>query len=203
MKGLEHVKPWVSLYLAHLRLRDNYALLDGDKKKLRDSINRVLSDVVKQCPKVLDKGITSRFTYGSAGKCVEYRLAGHDGQKGEKISIPDLVDARLSIMALEERSNPPRLRSFTVMVEGKTKENREWWVAVHLPKGDEDGSGACGHPLLHCHVGIKDQKPELRVPLPPLPPAEILRWVLSQVIPGYEPAPWPRVKDLLVRSIVD
>lgn len=72
-------------------------------------------------------------------------------------------------------------------------------MAIHLPKdresdGDRQGSGACGHAALHCHVGpTLDADPKVRVPLPPLPPADALDWILSQVVPGWEPTPWPEV----------
>ena len=63
------------------------------------------------------------------------------------------------------------------------------------PGGDRQGSGACGHAAFHCHVGpTLDAEPKVRVPLPPLHPADALDWVLSQVVPGYEPAPWSDVE---------
>jgi hypothetical protein len=85
------------------------------------------------------------------------------------------------------------------MVEGRTLQDAPWCVALHLqndsgPSGDRAGSGACGHAAFHCHVGpTLDDEPKMRVLPPPLLPAEALDWVLSQVVPDYEPAPWPSV----------
>lgn len=65
-------------------------------------------------------------------------------------------------------------------------------VAVHYTRNPE-GAGACGHALLHCHVGTAlGVEPSVRVPLPPLRAPEVLDWVLT-VITALEPAPWTDV----------
>jgi hypothetical protein len=96
------------------------------------------------------------------------------------------------------------LHELTLMVEGKKRDGAHWTIAIHLPDdreekskdGDRQGHGACGHAALHCHVGpTLDDQPKVRVPLPPLPPATLLAWLMSQVVPtlAFEPSPWPDV----------
>lgn len=59
---------------------------------------------------------------------------------------------------------------------------------------DRKGGGACGHAAFHCHVGpTLDHEPKVRVPLPAIGPAAALDWLLSIVIPAWEPAPWAGV----------
>jgi hypothetical protein len=91
------------------------------------------------------------------------------------------------------------------MVEGVRADNSTLAIAAHLPDdrktqdnptGDCQGLGACGHAALHCHVGPSmTTDPKVRVPMPPLGPAEILDWMIAQILPiqDFERAPWPSV----------
>jgi hypothetical protein len=59
---------------------------------------------------------------------------------------------------------------------------------------DRKGGGACGHAAFHCHVGLTlEHEPKVRVPLPAVAPADALDWLLSTVVPNWEPAPWTRI----------
>lgn len=54
------------------------------------------------------------------------------------------------------------------------------------------GTGACGHPHMHAHVGDwKPSKFSPRIPLPLLSPVEAIDWILTALDPAWEPAPWP------------
>ncbi|HEX4422555.1 MAG TPA: hypothetical protein VH165_31790 [Kofleriaceae bacterium] len=67
---------------------------------------------------------------------------------------------------------------------------RAYWAALLERKG----GGACGHAAFHCHVGLTlEHEPKVRVPLPAVAPADALDWLLSTVVPNWEPAPWTRI----------
>jgi hypothetical protein len=108
-------------------------------------------------------------------------------------------DARLTLLALISRRTE-RVHHFTAMIEGVTSKRLMWVAAVHLeddhepPNNDRKGEGACGHAAFHCHVGpTMDDDPKVRVPFPAVGPVAALDWLLSIVIPGWEPAPWQQV----------
>jgi hypothetical protein len=190
------VKPWLELYRAHreMRLRAGPEATSSIRLRLKDLAAR------GHC----DGTLPSRFTYdknGPAGLRL-WRINGAE-QGGEPLhDLPTLRDARLTVLLLTG-TRRHELHELTIMVEGITPEGSPWCVALHLPDdrespghpdGDRQGSGACGHAAFHGHVGpTLDHEPKVRVPLPPLLPADALDWVLSQVVPGYEPAPWPAV----------
>ena len=108
--------------------------------------------------------------------------------------LPHLRHARLHFAALLDHKMT-RINKFTVRLEGTALPSQEpWLVSVEL---DEEpmGGGACGHALIHCHVGPSHSStPEVRVPMPPVKPWDALDWVLTLVIPDWEPAPWPKKK---------
>jgi hypothetical protein len=113
--------------------------------------------------------------------------------------LPHLGDAHLTVLALVSRRTE-HLHQFTAMIEAVTDTRSPWVAAVHLeddhqpPDHDRKGSGACGHSAFHCHVGTSmDHEPKVRVPFPDVGPVGALDWLLSIVIPGWEPAPWPEV----------
>jgi hypothetical protein len=192
------MKTWVDLYRSHREMRTTAGETSRD-------IRVLLGEIARLNPEVLDAGVTSRFTYvrSTASRLRHYRLAGNDG--GECLNVPSLRAARLDVQLLQD-SRSFHIHELTVMLTGQTNDGRPWVLAVHLPDdraansqdGDQQGSGACGHASLHCHTGpTLDALPTLRVPLPKLTPAEVLAWVLSQVIPGFEPAPWNEVVGTL------
>jgi hypothetical protein len=111
----------------------------------------------------------------------------------------------LGVFALVRKGDA--IRQFDVRATGERENGTPWVVAVHLSndgaqKG-QHGFGACGHAVLHCHVGPDmDAVPKVRVPLPALGPAEALDWVLSQLIPTprFEPAPWAEIETMLKKA---
>lgn len=117
------------------------------------------------------------------------------GSMGEPIpldGLPSLRDARLSLAATLDKRNG-YLRSFTVRLEGTAPGDRPLLISVEMDEKPMS-NGACGHPLIHCHVGPDHAAtPELRLPMPPVKPWDALDWVLAQVVPGWEPAPWASV----------
>lgn len=192
------MKPWIDLYSAHRAGR-----------KLGSS--KWDSEFRKRLIKLADAGyceknIQGRFTYGQNPQksgLVEWSIR----PESLALNVPHLATAKLSLMALTDRSG--HLHMFTVMVEGARADGSKWTLAVHLPddheteknpKGDRQGRGAGGHAALHCHVGPDlATAPEVRVPLPAISAAEALDWVLSQIITtdDFEPAPWAEVQAAL------
>lgn len=196
------MKPWVDLYRAH---RDARKLGSGKwDKEFRTRLIKLAE--AGYC----EQNIQGRFTYGQnpqkAG-LVEWSIRpGPLALEG----VPHLASAKLSLMALTDRSG--HLHMFTVMVEGEREDGSRWTLAVHLPddqetgknpKGDRQGRGAGGHAALHCHVGPDlETAPEVRVPLPAISAAEALDWVLSQIIAtdDFEPAPWAEVQAAIKKA---
>jgi hypothetical protein len=116
--------------------------------------------------------------------------------------LPHLEDAHLTVLASVSRRNE-HLHQFTATIEGMTATRSPWVAAVHLeadhepPDHDRKGSGACGHAAFHCHVGpTMNHEPKVRVPLPAVGPAGALDWLLSTVVPAWEPVPWGEVVRL-------
>jgi hypothetical protein len=183
------VTPWVGLYQAHKKMRLGAG--EAAPAEIRKRLTRLVDG------KICDGSLPSRFTYDQDSRkgLRTWHIRGTE-ERGEPLEhLPTLLDARMTVLLLTGvRRN--ELHELTVMLEGQTLEQAPWCVALHLqndrgPTGDHGGAGACGHAALHCHVGpTLDKEPRVRVPLPPLLPAEALDWVLSQVVPDYEPAPW-------------
>ncbi len=115
-----------------------------------------------------------------------------EGAFGEAIplrGLPQLEAARLRLWVI---TRVGRVEKFNVRLEGSALPTpRPWLVSVELDEG-RMGSGACGHALTHCHVGPDhDATPEVRVPCPAMAPWDALDWVLTLVVPDWEPLPWP------------
>lgn len=120
-------------------------------------------------------------------------VRGEEGKKTRGIpleGLPELAEASLNIKVLMN-SQMTTLEKYSIRLEGRSENPaRSLLILVELDE-QPAGSGACGHALLHCHVGPDhDSKPEIRVPLPSMMPWDALDWVLSQIIPGWEPSPW-------------
>jgi hypothetical protein len=189
------VTRWVDLYRAHQDMRVSAG--EEATAEIRERLSKLADR------NICDGSVPSRFTYKKFGpKGVRaWHIAG--AEDGEPLhNLPLLLDARLTVL-LSQGTRRYELHALTIMLRGQTREEVPWCVALHLHSdegrgGDHAGSGACGHAAFHCHVGPDlDQQPEVRVPLPSLLPAEALDWVLSQVIPDYEPAPWASVDAAL------
>jgi hypothetical protein len=145
--------------------------------------------------------IQGRFTRRDRGGLRELFIQPLDpsDEREPLIDLPSLRVARLTVLALISR-RADHVHQFTAMIEGETESRQPWAAAVHLEddrepvERDRKGTGACGHAAFHCHVGpTLDHEPKVRVPLPPIGPADALDWLLSIVVPEWEPAPWPDV----------
>lgn len=147
------------------------------------------------------KTIQGRFTRRERGGLRELYIQPLDpsDEREPLVGLPSLQEARLTVLALLSRK-ADHVHQFTAMIEGKTPVGLPWAAAVHLENDrepdeqDRKGGGACGHAAFHCHVGpTLDHEPKVRVPLPAVAPADALDWLLSIVIPTWEPAPWADV----------
>ncbi|MDO9020114.1 MAG: hypothetical protein Q8S73_25910 [Deltaproteobacteria bacterium] len=172
--------PWEALYRQHLDLRtsgqDDFAV------QVRGRLTRLAE--LGHC----DGSIRGRFTHNKNHNAREWYIKGPLRDGTEPLSdLPGLSGAELTVLAMQRGS---LMSQFTVMLRGVADEDRDWTIAVHLDP-EPRGEGACGHALLHCHVGpTLDARPRVRVPFPAIGLPDALDWVLSQVIPGWEPSPW-------------
>lgn len=181
------------------------ALYDQHRELRRCSTDLVAA-VRRQLVSLAERGhcartVQGRFTRRDRGGLREWFIQS-DGARAEQevlTGLPSVRDARLTVLALLSR-RADHVHQFTAMIEGTTPQDLPWAAAVHLEDdrdpdvGDRKGSGACGHAALHCHIGpTLDHEPKVRVPLPGIGPADALDWLLSTVIPDWEPAPWHEV----------
>jgi len=186
------MKEWSALYQAHCDMRSVSA-------DLATSLRRQLVALAERghCAKT----IQGRFTRRDRGGLRELYIQPLDptDQREPLIHLPSLQDARLTVLGLVSRK-ADHVHEFTAMIEGTAPGERRWAAAIHLEDdravGEQDrrGGGACSHAAFHCHVGpTLDDEPKVRVPLPAVGPAGALDWLLSIVVPGWEPTPWHKV----------
>ena len=178
---------WGQLYEAHGSMRAvDRDLIDA----LRQRFVRLAA--AGHCPET----VQGRFTYKKAPSGLTEFLIMPSGVESIR-KLDALRDARLTLMAKVDQRRT-HLHQFTAMVEGTTTEHGlPWAAAVHLESdldvkdADRKGSGACGHAAFHCHVGLTlDHEPKVRLPLPAIGPVAALDWLLTMIIPDWEPAPW-------------
>ncbi|MBM3268587.1 MAG: hypothetical protein FJZ01_13135 [Candidatus Sericytochromatia bacterium] len=189
------MKKWVDLYQRHAAMREGGATLPAD---IRARLVR-LSEM-GHC----DASIQGRFSSRTVGRLREWHVRPRFGTAGpERLKgVAHLESAHLSIQVLSD-SRTSRIHQFTAEVQGQASGGQGWLVAVHLdddrdPDVQDRGLGACSHPSFHCHVGTSlEAVPKVRVPLPDVGPVGALDWLLSLVIPDWEPAPWPAVRKAL------
>ncbi|WAS97934.1 hypothetical protein [Nannocystis punicea] len=199
------MNPWLDLYRQHGALR---AMND---REAANEVRRVLRKLSEKPYAVLRGDAPARLVEGRVPRSdtVQYTLGRE--REGEALELEDLPfplqeavalrSARLAVL-LRFNRRAERLQEMNIMLSGVRRDASPWAVAVHLPPDgqDRDGLGACGHAALHCHIGpTLDAKPKVRVPFPPLRPAQVVEWAVSQVVPTaeFEPAPWPRVEAML------
>lgn len=187
---------------------NDWLKLHGEHRALRatggsslNDIRRVLQLLAKR--KHVDSTLTARFTNkrnNETGRREWYIAPPRGATEEEKAEWseplrnlePTVAEARLTILALTDESDV-KLGKLTVMLSGMGATGAPFVVAAHLDDCHM-GLGACGHALFHCHVGPSlSVTPEVRVPLPALHPAAALDWVLSVVLPHWEPVPWSSV----------
>ena len=181
---------WRALYESHEAIRE----LGNDQPDvlLRARIKELVR--LKHC----DLRFLGKLTYKTEtahGREEIWVKGAQSGSMGEPIpldGLPALQNARLSLAAtLDLRRR--YLRAFTVRLEGEALGDRPLLISVEMDEKPM-GNGASGHPLIHCHVGPDHAAaPEIRVPMPPVKPWDALDWVLAQVVPDWEPAPWASV----------
>jgi hypothetical protein len=142
--------------------------------------------------------IQGRFTRRDRGGLREWFIQQVDPRDAREplVGLPSLQDARLTVLALLSRK-ADHVHQFTSMLEGTTPAGLPWTAAIHLEDDrepdtqDRKGGGACSHAAFHCHVGSTlDHEPKVRVPFPAVGPAGALDWLLSIVVPAWDPAPW-------------
>ncbi|MBA2322408.1 MAG: hypothetical protein H0V89_14785 [Deltaproteobacteria bacterium] len=111
-------------------------------------------------------------------------------QGGNSEPLSDLEHVRSATLAVHAAIEEDTLREFTLRLDWVRPDETAGVIAIHLDP-EPRGTGACGHPLLHCHVGPDlDTPPKVRVPFPPVSMPDALDWLLSQILPGREPEPW-------------
>jgi hypothetical protein len=195
------MNPWVDLYSSQNALRTGSSDID---KAIRTRLIRLAG--MGCC----SASIEGRFTYRKAGgRCREWYIRPEaEDSLAEPLTIPGLTEAALSVQ-LTANSTQSHLHEFSASISGKTEAGALWTVAVHLVDDrdqvfepgllpDQKGAGACSHAVLHCHVGpgLKTP-PEVRVPLAPVRAEDALDWLLTTVLPSWEPMPWKRLNVLL------
>jgi hypothetical protein len=188
------MKVWHELYERHREIRSGADLASELRRRLVKLAEQ------RHCAPT----IRGRFSWTSgARRELSIKPAGESGgQSGEPLlALPTLGDARLTVLVLINRDG--HVRQFTAMIEGNTRQGVPWVAAVHLDDcgeaRDQDrmGNGACSHAAFHCHVGpTLDDEPKVRVPLPAVSLPDALDWLLSTVIPGWEPAPWDHLATI-------
>lgn len=183
---------WSELHEAHEASR---ALGSHD---VASELRARIKELVKR--KHCDGRFTGKVDYkknGARGK-KEIWVKGAEGSMGDSIpleGLEDLSPARLSMGAIVDGA---KVDKFTIRLEGTTTADQRPWMASVEMDSEPMGSGACGHPVIHCHVGPDHvATPNVRVAMPALKPWDALDWLLCQVIPDWEPAPWPQVKKQL------
>ena len=179
------MKVWQQLYERHTNMRETDGRTFGNE--VRKRLTRLASD--NYC----NRSVSPQFRHKNLGVLQDWSFT-----KGpiDLLNLDNLSDVTLTILASIERRSY-HFQRFTAVLEGKNGSVSPWIAAVHLDNNgagqgtDKGGSGACGHPVFHCHVGPDlDTHPKLRVPLPAIGPIGTLDWLLTQVIPEWEPAPW-------------
>ena len=96
-----------------------------------------------------------------------------------------LDDAQLSLRARGDKA----VAEFSFELKGVVRDaKRVWYTRVDLTE-EPEGSGLCGHAILHCHVGGDPNAVDnqFRAPLPALRPFEVLQWLLATVAKRLEP----------------
>jgi hypothetical protein len=181
---------WIELYQRHQENRQvGRARVDIEfRQRIKELVRR------KHCEyRFLGK---VEYKRNPSSGIQEVWVKGQGSAMGEPIplsSLPDLTDAYLSLAAALDYKKTV-VQRFTISLQGKAAgDGRPLLISAEIDASPL-GSGACGHALIHCHVGPDHtSKPEVRVPMPAITPWDAMDWVLSQVVPDWEPAPWPDV----------
>lgn len=205
------MKEWIELYRQHGYIR-------SEGRKAVTEIRQVLKSYGEPATtSIFANGIASRLQQHGNRKTgrLEYRFEATDGEHLDLCNHPgwestdhlkiQFEEARLTIYVVVDPGD--YIQEINLMLKAYTRRNGQpIAIAVHLPDnratdrsdGDRQGVGACGHAAMHCHIGPSlEVEPKLRIPFPALRPARVLEWMLSQIVPALEAAPWPEVRSVL------
>lgn len=124
---------------------------------------------------------TIEFSDNADGKVGDYSAV----RVNKTAFLPDGALLRL----LVETEQDGGVLSYAIGLQGKSAQG-PWYARICLDP-EQRGQGPCGHPLLHCHVGLDPEhalsKDDVRVPLPWLTPVEAIEWLFAAVEPRLEP----------------
>ncbi|MCK6513816.1 hypothetical protein L6R46_01995 [Myxococcota bacterium] len=139
------------------------------------------------------QGRLSDKTKDKRSRRTQVMIKGEQSPIGDPIpllNLPNVEHPKLWIYALLD-DHDKRLLKFTVRLDARWAADKvPFTISVELDDRTM-GSGACGHPILHCHMGVDhDRRPQFRLPLPALTPWEALDWLITQLDEAHEPAPW-------------
>lgn len=155
---------------------------------------RVRNEIVIVLKRLAAAGQCSQDVQGwltTSAECLTFskNADGRDGRDHPALKLqrlPDLQDGAVLSMQIEFGPNGP-LRGYNLGVTGATRRGDPWYARMDLGLMPE-GSGLCGHPLLHLHVGRDpDELPNVRAPLAWLEPVDALTWLLATLDPRHEP----------------
>jgi hypothetical protein len=176
----------------------------------------ILTSLIRRLKQLADKGHCSRMVVGwfttetvrGGRKKIALKPGSGLPDNRGRPSIPlrgleHLEDGALLTLSilLESRGRP--ILDYSIGIQGTSrKPQRPWYARIDLTEKPE-GVGLCGHPLLHCHMGVlADEEVESitpapgatktrvltpRAPLPWLMPHDALDWLLATVDPGLDP----------------
>ena len=155
---------------------------------------RVRNEIVIVLKRLADAGQCSQQVQGwltTNAECLTFSPSadGRDGRGHPAVTLrglPHLQDGAVLSMQIEFASKGA-LRGYNLGVTGATRQEDLWYARLDLGLMPE-GSGLCGHPLLHFHGGRDpDEDPQVRAPLAWLEPVDALTWLLATLDPRHEP----------------
>lgn len=180
---------WQQRDIAVREQADTANLMPADlRKALAGSVKRLIG--LKRCsPSAVAWFKVEKFLQRHT-VCLSANADGRTAREHPAIKVnglPWMADgALLTVQAV--LSDHGGVVSYTAGLSGTLKDSGVPWFARIDLDDQPRGSGPCGHPMLHCHVGADpDQALQARVPLPWLTPAEALEWLLVTVDPALEP----------------
>ena len=180
---------WHDLVDQHNALRER-----GYPEVAKELRKRIGTLAARQHCAPMFQGRLSDKTEDKRSRRTEVLIKGSQSPIGDPIplqNLPSVEHLKLWIYALLD-DREKRLLKYTVRLDGRwAADQAPFTISVELDDRFM-GSGACGHPILHCHMGVDhDRRPQFRLPLPALTPWEALDWLITQLDERHEPAPWP------------
>ncbi len=155
---------------------------------------RTRNEIITALKRLADAGQCSQQVQGwltTRAECLTFSDSadGRDGRGHPAVALrglPHLQDGAVLSMQIAFAAKGA-LCAYNLGVTGETRQGDPWYVRVDLGLTPE-GSGLCGHPLLHLHVGRDpEEDPQVRAPLAWLEPVDALTWLLATLDPRHEP----------------